>query len=102
MFPHERSLVKAYQNRPFAIVGVNSDSDLKEVKEKNAKQNITWRSFCDKSGGPIAKAWRIRGWPTLYYIDHEGVIQHINERGEKKMEEIIEAMVVKAEAAQKG
>ena len=99
MFPHERSLVKRMQNRPFAIVGVNSDRDLAELKRKNKEQNITWRSFCDKSGGPIAKAWRIKGWPTLYYIDHEGIIRHINVRDEAKMDAVIEEMVVKAEAA---
>ena len=27
MFPHERSLVKRLENKPFALIGINSDKD---------------------------------------------------------------------------
>ena len=83
MFPHERSLVEKYKNRPFTILGVNSDGDKKSLLEKNAKEKITWPSFWDKStGGEIATAWNISGWPTIYVIDHEGIIRYKNVRGE--------------------
>jgi len=32
MYPHERSLVEKYRDEPFAILGVNSDEDLDELK----------------------------------------------------------------------
>ena len=50
-----------------------------------AEENITWRSFWngpDGTGGPISKAWNVRGWPTIYVIDHKGVIRAKNVRGE--------------------
>jgi hypothetical protein len=25
--------------------------------------------------GPISKAWCVRGWPTVYVLDHEGRIR---------------------------
>jgi hypothetical protein len=28
--------------------------------------------------GPIATAWNVRGWPTLYILDHNGVIRYKN------------------------
>ena len=83
MYPHERSLVKKLSNRPFALIGVNSDprSQLKTAMQRN---NITWRSFWDggSPGGPIARKWDVTGWPTIYVIDHKGVIRYKNLRGD--------------------
>ena len=85
MFPHERSLVKRLENEPFALIGVNSDTDLEALKPVLEKEKITWRSFWngeDGTGGPISKAWKVRGWPTIYVIDHKGVIRYKNVRGD--------------------
>ena len=104
MFPHERSLVKrmAEEKTPFALIGVNSDRILKDAKEKNEKQEITWRSFwCGESGtgGPIPKKWNVRGWLTLYLIDHKGVIRHkfLGNPGDEKLDQLIEELVKEAE-----
>jgi hypothetical protein len=104
MFPHERSLVKqmAEDKKPFALVGVNSDADKDFLKKQNEKEEITWRSFwCGKDGtsGPIPTKWNVQGWPTLYLIDHKGVIRHkfLGNPGEKKLDELIEELVKEAE-----
>src|SRR2546423_1617437 len=47
MYPHERSLVKKFEGRPFAIIGVNSDDDREVLKERMKAEQITWRSFWD-------------------------------------------------------
>jgi hypothetical protein len=77
MIPHERSLVNKLQDKPFALVGVNSDRDPAKLKEDLKENQVTWRSFQNqrKSGTPIANEWSVQGWPTLYLIDHKGVIQ---------------------------
>ena len=77
MYPHERSLVEKNKDLPFAIVGVNSDSDREKLKPALEKEKITWRSFWNGetgTGGPISAAWNVRGWPTLYLIDPKGTI----------------------------
>ncbi len=107
MIPHERSLVEKWKNRPFALIGVNSDgTDTEDGKKKydelKAKEGVTWRSFRNESTDPpISDVWRVQGWPTLYYIDHEGVIRHKDVREEAEMEKVLEEMIVKAEAAAK-
>ena len=100
MFPHERSLVKRMEGRPFALIGVNSDVDKEYLKKENEKQKITWRSFwCGKEGtvGPIPAQWNVSGWPTLYYIDHKGVIRAKNVREEDKIDELLDKLVEEAE-----
>ena|SRR6266404_4754660 len=98
MFPHERSLVKRLESAPFALIGVNSDMDLNLIKEKNKEAQITWRSFWDGPKGmegPIAKDFRVRGWPTLYLIDHMGVIRFKDVHAEA-LDKAIDELVTKA------
>ena len=91
MFPHERSLVKQLADKPFALIGVNSDKDLEKLRETVKAKDITWRSFWngpDGTSGPISKRWQVRGWPTLYVLDAEGVIRYEGVRGEEMDEAI--------------
>ena len=86
MYPHERSLVKRLKDKPFALIGMNSDGDLDTLREVRVEKELTWRSFWNGpsgTGGPISAAWGVRAWPTIYVIDAEGVIRFKNVRGER-------------------
>lgn len=100
MYPHGRSLVKTFEGKPFAIVGVNSDASRDKVKEVIAKEKLPWRSFWDGGSvqGPIQCQWNISAWPTMYLIDHNGVIVRTIGPG-KDAEELIEQKVKEALAA---
>ena len=85
MFPHERSLVKQLADKPFALIGVNSDKDLEQARKDNATKNITWRSFWNGehgTAGPIVTKWGVTTWPTIYVIDAKGVIRYKNVRND--------------------
>jgi peroxiredoxin len=99
MLPHERSLVEKLKDKPFSIVAVNSDSSREKLKEVMAKENVTWPQFFDGGGtsGPIATAWNVTGWPTLYLIDAKGVIRHKDLRNEAAMEKAIDELIAEAE-----
>lgn len=76
MYPHERSLVKQLADKPFALIGVNSDSDLEKIRETVKEKKLTWRSFQNKGGDePISDKWKIQGWPTVFILDAEGKIR---------------------------
>ena len=45
MYPHERSLVKRLKDKPFALIGINSDADKEKLRPRMVEENITWRSF---------------------------------------------------------
>lgn len=102
MYPHERSLVKKLADKPFALIGVNSDPDLEKLKPRLQEEQITWRSFwCGPqgTGGPIPTDWGVRGWPTLYVIDHKGITRHkwIGSPKTEVLDEAIEKLVAEAE-----
>jgi len=93
MYPHERSLVKTLADKPFAIVGVNSDR-FPNVTEKVCKpKNISWSSFTNVQGDEkISDAWKVKGWPTTYLIDKDGVIRYKGLRG-KPLDAAIEKLM---------
>jgi len=107
MIPHERSLVEKWKDKPFALIGVNSDGTneedgLKKYREQAKEMGVTWRSFRDEGSTPrISETWRVQGWPTLFYIDHDGVIRHKDVRDEEEMEKVLGEMIAAAEAAAK-
>ena len=84
MYPHERTLVEKLADNSFALIGVNSDPDLEEIRQTVSDKNITWRSFWngkDGTGGEISTEWGISGWPTIFVLDSKGVIRYKNVRG---------------------
>jgi peroxiredoxin len=99
MYPHERSLVKRLEDKPFALLGVNSDPKDR-VRQAMKKENITWRSWWDggNTGGPIAKAWNVSGWPTIYVLDAKGVIRYKGVR-EKQMDEAVDKLLAERQNA---
>ena len=98
MYPHERSLVEKMKDRPFALLGVNSDEDLEKLRQRMEEEEITWRSWRNggSTTGPISSRWNVRGWPTIYVIDHRGVIRFKDLRGEA-LDRAIEELVAEAE-----
>jgi hypothetical protein len=98
MYPHERSLVEKFKDRPFVILGVNSDASRDLVKQVVEKEKLNKRSFWDggSTDGPISRRWNVTGWPTLYLIDHSGMIV---DGGRPKDDDLIEQKVKEAEAA---
>ena len=103
MYPHERSLVKRLEGRPFALVGVNSDRDRAELKKVMGKEGLTWRSFWDGGkAGPISSRWGVYSWPTLYLIDHKGTLRKkVLDRTEKALDAEIDKLLREAEAGAK-
>lgn len=70
-------MVEQFKDRPFAIVGVNSDGDRSALQKILKEQKINYRNAVDgTTSGPIATAWNVHGWPTVYVIDAKGIIRH--------------------------
>ena len=98
MFAHERSLVEKYQGRPFALLGVDEDEDRKTLQKAEKEHKLNWRSWWDN--GSIARQWNVRGFPTLFLIDHKGMVRWKSEGGPdpERLEELIERLVKEAES----
>jgi hypothetical protein len=108
MLPHEKELVQLLKDKPFALLGINSDlpPDLdkklttyeqrlepvrKYVKSEVLDKNgITWRNAIEcGTSGPLATKWNISGWPTLFVVDATGKIRYNGHDGDE-MDRIVE------------
>ena len=99
----ERSLLDRLKGKPFSIVGVSGDFDPEEPMKTPGPSEVTWWSFqnsrADKTA--ISSEWRIFTWPTLFLVDHLGIIR---QRWDgippaEVLNREIEQLVVLAEAA---
>jgi hypothetical protein len=99
--PHERSLVLKLGGKPFALIGVNTQGQQTEnLKEVMEKERMNWRSFADHADpGAIRDKWHMRTTPTLYVLDHKGVIRHkwVGSPGEKAIDAALEKLIKEAE-----
>ena len=69
------------QDKPFALIGVNINCHAaKTLKEVMDKEQLNFRSFTDTAAGEglgvIGSAWNLFGTPTVFVLDHQGVIRY--------------------------
>ena len=90
--------MKNLEKKPFALIGVSINPyGAKDLKEAMDKEQLPWRSFVD--GGPIGHKWNVHSTPTLYVLDHKGVIRHkwLGSPGAKIMDAALQHLVKEAE-----
>ena len=79
LYDHERFINRTLADKPFVILGINSDPKLETAQKAVRKETLSWRHFWNGTagtGGPLSSAWNIEGWPTIYLIDQYGVIRY--------------------------
>lgn len=85
MYGHEQQITRKLADKPFVLLGVNSDSDLQDARDAVSGESLSWRHFWNGpqgTRGPISTQWNVEDWPTVYLIDHEGVIRYKTVLGE--------------------
>lgn len=93
MIPHEREMTARLKDKPFALIGINSDGGQAVLRKILEEQDIHWRQAVDGStNGPLAKAWNVHGWPTIYILDHKGVIRYKDLRDEALEEAVVKLL----------
>lgn len=95
-YPYQRLMMELYKEQPFAVLSVNSDT-LEVAKKAKVEKNLTYRSWWDgdqkeTTKGPIATAWNVTAWPTIYLLDHKGAIRFVNLRTEDVLKGVKQLM----------
>jgi cytochrome oxidase Cu insertion factor (SCO1/SenC/PrrC family) len=82
MYRHERSLVERYHDKPFVLLGVNSDPDRDMARAIARQYGHNWRVLWDGSEGPLAAQWKVTFWPSIYVLDARGIVRFAQVRDE--------------------
>ena len=73
------AMAKKFQNRPFIVIGVNSDS-VKELRDLEADGTIPWINFSDPAN-KLAAEYRVGARPLVYVLDGERKIHYAGAPG---------------------
>jgi thiol-disulfide isomerase/thioredoxin len=74
--PRERALAERLNAKPFALLGVNCDVDKQAAVNAIKSEGISPNRLDGAPGeGPIGKRYHIRGYPTIFVIDGQGIIR---------------------------
>jgi len=94
MIPHEKKLNAKLAKAPFAMVGINTDSEKSKAKKFLEDEGITWTQVWDNGStqGPISTAWGVHQFPTIYVLDANGVIRYRDVR-EEAMSNAVEELL---------
>ena len=100
-YPYYRLMEELYANWPFAILGVEAGS-REAANRLKAQHRLTYRSWWDGAGaesvrGPIASAWHIRGWPTTYVLDANGMVRFVDLRDEDLLKGVRQLLAEQAD-----
>ena len=102
MVPRANALVKELKGRPFVQVGVSVDPSREKVRAFLERTEMPWAHWWVGGTSRALEAWDVEGYPTVYVIDHEGVIRHRRvgfDAATDDLHDIVHALVEKAEAA---
>lgn len=99
-YPYQRLMLELYKDKPFAIVGINSDPKLEVAKKGKIDSHLPYRAFWDgnqekNTEGPIARSWGVTGWPAIYLLDKKGVIRFAGLRHEDLLKAVAQLMAEK-------
>jgi hypothetical protein len=96
------------EDKPFALIGVNINCyDPRKLKEVMDKELLNFRSFTDTADGEglgvISSAWNLEGTPTIFVVDHKGVIRYrrLGIPDEQAIDEVLDKLIKEAEGNDK-
>jgi len=89
--PEERAMADRLKEKPFALLGVNSDEKIEAARKAAKDSGMTWPSWSDGApdGGPIGDRYHIRSFPTVFVIDAKGLIRAKQAAGGETLEKLV-------------
>jgi peroxiredoxin len=102
MYPNLRLMVDKFKGKPFALLGISVDDDVKDLVALAEKGENSWPIWWDgeNAEGPLASQWAIRSMPMFFVLDQKGVIRNKGFLQPSEIEATVE-MLLKGEIAAK-
>ncbi len=92
-----RELMTLYADKPFSVVTIMADDRISTVEKAVHSGEMTWPVIWDGADGPIASAWDVSGYPTIYLIDPDGFIRSEGLRDDPLDDEVARMLGIRPE-----
>ncbi len=96
-----RELARKMKGRPFVHVSVSADEHKLTLTAFLEKNRMPWTHWYDGRNGKLAQLWDVDVFPTVWVIDHKGIIRRRqvgNDTDSEHFERTVEKLVKAAEA----
>jgi thiol-disulfide isomerase/thioredoxin len=100
MIPHEQKLVERLRGKPFALIGISGDAKRETLEQFVARRKMPWVHWWNGQRGGVLEDWDVTSFPTIYVLDHKGVIRYKGVRYEA-MDEAVDALLEELEREKK-
>jgi thiol-disulfide isomerase/thioredoxin len=97
MIPHTNQLYEKLKGKPVVIVSISADDNKETVTNFLKTTKMPWNHWFDGRGGPLARLYGANAIPTVYVIDHKGVIRYHQVGGGPQLDTEVEKLVKAAE-----
>ena len=94
--------MERYENRPFAIVGVNCYDSEEDYRKGVEEHGVTWTNAFQGEEAPIAELWGVRGFPTMHVIGPDGRIAALDVRGERQISAVVDRLLAELDGDGEG
>jgi hypothetical protein len=85
------------EGRPFALLGVNCDTEKETLQQVSFRQELNWQNWWNGgSSGPFTARYGVNSWPTTLVLDANGVVRYRGRPG-PEMEQAVEKLVRETE-----
>jgi membrane associated rhomboid family serine protease/thiol-disulfide isomerase/thioredoxin len=106
LYDYEQDVATRLTDKPFALIGVNTDQNKAKLKERISEEGIFFRSFWDDpKKAKIAKLWKVKHYPTIFIVKPNGLVWAKFEGGdsvESQLDTAIDTLLTEVEAQNEG
>lgn len=78
--PNVKKTYAKYKDQKFQIIGISLDRSAEPLEAYIEKEELGWLNYWDKSR-LVSTMYKVRGIPSTFLIDGEGIIRKTNLRG---------------------
>jgi len=81
MYPVLRDIQQA-QGKQVSILSIMHDENRADTDNAVSEGKLTWNVYWDGFRGPVSTHWAVRGFPTIYVFDRNGLMAGEDLRGQ--------------------
>ncbi len=90
--PNLKELYEKADKEKFEIIGIVGDSSSDELKKIIEKDSISWTQILSTDINKIKETYGVKGYPTTFLLNPEGIIVAKDLRGKKLEEKVLELL----------
>jgi len=91
--PNVKAAYERLHEKGFEIVGISFDQSVDKLKQVLAREKMSWPQYFeeDREGNKFAEEFGIKGIPTMWLVDKQGMLRDLN--GRERLEEKVEKLL---------